>query len=155
MPSVAAAGDADPTGTYLVGDAAALPFDDDSFDLVVAYNTLMDVDDLPGSVREAGWVLAPGGRLVLVVVYPATNVGSDPQALTDRDYFARRHFREEVHQDGMTMVFQGWEHPLQAYTIALEENGFPMESLREPACVQRDGSALLDPLHLWIRAVRS
>lgn len=143
----------DAASTYLVGDAADLPFDDGSFDLVVAYNTLMDVDDLPGSVREAGRVLGPGGRLVMVVVHPVTNVGSNPAP--DRDYFARRHFREEVVQDGMTMVFQGWEHPLEAYTVALEENGFLIESLREPTCVQRDGSTLLIPLHLWIRAVKT
>src|SRR4029453_2274271 len=32
-----------PAGRYLVADAAALPFGDGCFDLVVAYNSLMDV----------------------------------------------------------------------------------------------------------------
>src|SRR4029077_18021009 len=45
--------DADSLVTYLVSDAAALPFVADSFDLVVFYNSLMDVDDMEGSVREA------------------------------------------------------------------------------------------------------
>ena len=36
---------------------SALPFDDRSFDLVVAYNSLMDFDDMPGAVSEAGRVL--------------------------------------------------------------------------------------------------
>jgi len=51
---VEAARDADPSGTYVVGDAAALPFDDASFDLVVSYNSLIDVDDMPAAVTEAG-----------------------------------------------------------------------------------------------------
>jgi SAM-dependent methyltransferase len=151
---LAAAREADPDGTYRLADAAALPFADASFDLVVAYNTLMDVDDLPGAVREAARVLEPGGRLMLTITHPVTNVGSDQGRILDRDYFARRRFREEVVQDGMTMVFQGWEHPLEAYTRALEDNGLLIEGLREPVCVQRDGSALRIPLHLWIRAVK-
>jgi SAM-dependent methyltransferase len=61
---VRAASQADAEGEYLVADAAALPFDDASFDLVVAYNSLMDVQDMPGAVREAARVLQTG-RLVL------------------------------------------------------------------------------------------
>jgi SAM-dependent methyltransferase len=149
---LAAARDLDPDGAYQLADAAALPFADASFDLVVAYNTLMDVDDLPGAVREAARVLEPGGRLMLAIVHPVTNV--DPNEGHDRDYFARRQFRETVEQGGLTMTFQGWEHPLEAYTRALEDNGLLIEALREPVWVQRDGSTLNIPLHLWIRAVR-
>ena len=39
--------------SYLLADAAALPFPDESFDLVVAYNSLMDVEDMPAAVSEA------------------------------------------------------------------------------------------------------
>ena len=75
-------------------------------------------------------------------------------AVFERDYFTRRHFREAVDQDGMRMVFQGFEHPLEAYTRALEDAGLLIEALREPVCVQRDGSTLQVPLHLWIKAVK-
>ncbi|MFN2489492.1 MAG: class I SAM-dependent methyltransferase [Actinomycetota bacterium] len=60
-----AAKEADPEGDYVLADAAALPFQDASFDLVVAYNSLMDVQDMPGAVREAARVLEPGHRLRL------------------------------------------------------------------------------------------
>src|SRR5919199_1274804 len=53
---VGLAREADPDGEYLVGDAAALPLEDASFDLVIAYNVLMDVDDMAGAVREAARV---------------------------------------------------------------------------------------------------
>jgi len=48
----------DPAGRYVVGLAEARPFDDGAFDLVVAYNSLMDVEDMPVAVREATRVLA-------------------------------------------------------------------------------------------------
>jgi ubiquinone/menaquinone biosynthesis C-methylase UbiE len=65
-----AAREADPTGTYVLADAAALPFADASFDLVVAYNSLMDLGDMPGAVREAARVLQCGGRFCVCVTHP-------------------------------------------------------------------------------------
>ena len=43
---LAAAREADPEGTYLLGDAAHLPFADGTFHLVVAFMSYQDVDDL-------------------------------------------------------------------------------------------------------------
>jgi ubiquinone/menaquinone biosynthesis C-methylase UbiE len=56
---VRAAAELDPGGDYVLGRAEALPFADETFALVVAYNVLMDVEDMPGAVREAARVLAP------------------------------------------------------------------------------------------------
>ncbi|MCE6999940.1 methyltransferase domain-containing protein [Saccharothrix sp. S26] len=148
---VEAARGADPEGRYLVADSADLPFPDGGFDLVVAYNVLMDVDDLPGTVREIGRVLEPGGGLCLSITHPITNTGSrrDGVFVLDRPYFGRHRFEEEVERDGMRMRFTGWNHPLSAYTAALEDTGLLIEALREP---QVTGDAF--PWHLWIRAVR-
>lgn len=74
-PLVRHAAAADPAGAYLVADAAALPFPDASFDLVVAYNSLMDVDDLDASVAEAARVLATDGRLCVRVTHPINDCG--------------------------------------------------------------------------------
>ena len=54
---------ADPTGCYVLADGASLPFPAASFDLVVAYNSLMDVSDMPAVVAEAARVLRPGRHL--------------------------------------------------------------------------------------------
>jgi len=51
---------ADPEGEYLVADAPELPFPDRSFDLVVAYSSLMDIAAMPTALSEAaappGWI---------------------------------------------------------------------------------------------------
>lgn len=47
------------------GDAGALPFDDASFDVVVAITMLCLVPDPTAAVAEMARVLAPGGRLIV------------------------------------------------------------------------------------------
>jgi 2-polyprenyl-6-hydroxyphenyl methylase / 3-demethylubiquinone-9 3-methyltransferase len=49
---------------YVRSPAESLPFADASFDLVVAFDALEHVDDLPGTVEEISRVLRPGGRLI-------------------------------------------------------------------------------------------
>jgi SAM-dependent methyltransferase len=49
------------------GDATALPFPDDSFDLVVALDVLEHLDDDAAGARELHRVLRPGGALVIFV----------------------------------------------------------------------------------------
>ena len=46
-------------------DAEALPFPDDSFDLVVGHAVVHHLPDLPAAFAEARRVLKPGGRLVI------------------------------------------------------------------------------------------
>ncbi len=48
-----------------VADAAALPFEDGSFDVVLAVTVLCFVPDTEAALGEIARVLAPGGRLVL------------------------------------------------------------------------------------------
>ncbi|GGL37979.1 class I SAM-dependent methyltransferase [Planomonospora parontospora] len=153
---VEAARQAHPDGRYLVADAAGLPFDDGAFDLVVAYNVLMDVDDLDSSVREAARVLAPGGRLVPAITHPITDTGrfDGERFVLDGSYFERRRFRQEVERDGLPMVFSGWDQPLSDYTGALEASGLLIEALREPVTLRADGTSHHIPWHLWMRALR-
>ena len=62
----------DPGGRYLIADAAALPFAEGTFDIVVAHNSLMDMQDMSSTVAEAARVLQPGGRLCLSVTHPVS-----------------------------------------------------------------------------------
>lgn len=142
---------ADPGGKYVHGDAARLPFADRSFDLVVAYNSLMDVDDMPAVVKEAARVLGPGGRLCICVLHPMTDSGrftaSTAQApfVIDGSYLTdpTPWFRDKTFErDGLCITFPSYRYSLEEYARALEEARFLIEALREPAmpdaAVERD-----------------
>ena len=134
---VQAAAQADPGGEYLVADAAELPFEDASFDLAVAYNSLMDVDDMAGAVREAWRVLRPGSRFGICVTHPVNDAGRFEPDTADGVFFidmyrGRRRYDEVWERNGVSMRFVGWCYPLESYTRALEDAGFLIEAIREP-----------------------
>jgi SAM-dependent methyltransferase len=159
--------EADPEGDYRVADAAALPFQDGEFDLVVALNSLQDVDDLPGAARESARVLEPGGRLCICTGHPFKDAGAfeseeaDARFVISGSYFGRRPYDETFEREGLTMRFRGWSYPLEGFTRALEDAGFLIEALLEPvpdlARFPRRASMarwLRVPMFLFIRAVR-
>lgn len=134
---VEAAAEADPAGEYVVADAAALPFADESFDLAVAYNSLMDIDEMEGAVREAWRVIRPGSAFCVCVTHFVNDAGWFEPDTGDGVFFVdayrgRRRYDQVWERHGVAMRFVGWCHPLEGYTRALEEAGFLIEAIREP-----------------------
>lgn len=64
---LAVAGQLEPAVEWRQGTAESLPFADHSFDAVVSQFGLMFFTDRRGAVREMSRVLAPGGRMAVVV----------------------------------------------------------------------------------------
>jgi len=134
---------ADPGGRYVVGDAAALPFGDGCFDTVVAYNSLMDVADMPASVQEASRVLEPGGRLCICVTHPIADAGKfqskEPDApfVIPGAYLGRHRFTDIFERDGLQVTFAGWRYSLEEYARALEDADLLIDRLREPPAPAR------------------
>jgi SAM-dependent methyltransferase len=132
------AAEADAGAAYLLADGAALPFGAATFDLVVAYNSLMDVDDMPGVVSEMARVLAPDGRLCVCLTHPFTDAGRfssrEPDAafVVETSYLATRPYEGTFERAGLSVSFQGWCYPIDAYARALEAAGLLVEALREP-----------------------
>lgn len=130
--------DADPEGDYLLANAAQLPIADGSCDLVVAYNSLMDVADMPRTIGEAARVLESGGRLCACFTHPLSNaggfIGSETGSHFDiaGSYFGHRRFEGTFERDGLSMTFRGWSDPLEDYVRAFEQAGLLIETLREP-----------------------
>ena len=141
---VHAARDADGDGKYLQGDAASLPFADASFELVVAFNSLMDIERMPEAVQEVARVLRLGGRLCISVTHPMADAGKfvsreqDAPFVISGTYLAKRDFEEHVERDGLEMTFSGWAYPIEAYFASLEDAGLLVESLREPTAPEDD-----------------
>lgn len=55
-----------PAGDFRQGDIEALPFPDDSFDLVTGFNAFQYAGDAAQALREAGRVAKPGGMIVIM-----------------------------------------------------------------------------------------
>jgi SAM-dependent methyltransferase len=164
---IRAAKDADPHGRYLLADAARLPFADGSFDLAVAYNSLMDMEEMTTPVRDIARVLRSNGRFCICVTHPVGDAGhfdrraADAPFVIEGNYLKSGSFDETFERAGLIMRFRGLTHPIEAYARALEDAGLLIDRLREPA--QRDAAVASDPaearwqrlpMFLFIRAVR-
>ena len=128
--------EADPGGEYVVADAAALPFDDGSFDLVVAFNSLMDIDDMQGAVADASRVLEPGCHFCICITHPTRDAGTyvtrERFVIDGTPYLEKRRFELRVERAGLELHFKSWAYPLESYMRALEDAGLLVEALREP-----------------------
>ncbi|HJQ74836.1 MAG TPA: class I SAM-dependent methyltransferase [Gaiellaceae bacterium] len=163
---VAAARKAAPEMEIQIADAAALPFPDAAFGLVVAFMSLQDVDDLAGAIGEAARVLVPGGRLCLAIVHPLNSAGSFAERAPDSPFLIRGSYLDEsvtdqtVERDGRSMRFVSRHRPLETFTEGLAAHGLVIERLREPALPEsafRDASGRRWqrlPLFLHLRALK-
>jgi SAM-dependent methyltransferase len=120
----------------LVADSAALPFADGSFDLVTAFMSLQDIDDLASAVRETGRVLERRGRLAFCIPHPLTTAGDFAERLADApfvvdDYLGAHRVGSVVERDGIRVHFAAQHRPLEAYSRALKDAGLALEKLRE------------------------
>jgi 2-polyprenyl-3-methyl-5-hydroxy-6-metoxy-1,4-benzoquinol methylase len=161
---VNAAREARSADDYAVASGTDLPFEDARFDLVMAYNVLMDVEDVPATLKEVRRVLRPTGTLVISIVHPFSDRGrfvnteaTSPSVIQD-DYFGSTRFEGTEERDGLRMRFAGWSRPLEADATALEDAGFAITSLREPVPQAGDRWNHMQrwtriPLFLWLKAL--
>jgi len=158
---VEAAREADSADDYVVADGKKMPFEDGRFDKAVAYNVLMDVENVPATLKEIGRVLKTGGELIISLVHPFRDRGRfagpelDAPFVLEGSYFGTERFEGMEERDGLRMEFAGWSQPLESYAAALEAAGFAITALREPlpaaesAALQRYNRI---PLFLWLKA---
>jgi SAM-dependent methyltransferase len=135
---VAAAREADPEGEYVEADAAALPFEDGSADLAIAFMSLMDMDDMPAGVCELARVLESGGLIVASLVHPLNSAGQfvprdggEDAPYVIRSYRAQRRYADTIERGGLPMTFNSIHFTLEDYWRAFRDAGLLVTDLRE------------------------
>ena len=148
---IAYARQTDPDGDYRVADAARLSFDDRSADLVTAFMSLHDIDDMGAAVGEMARILAPGGRICAALVHPINSAGrfgehtpTAPFVIRD-SYFDQRRYADTVERDGLTMTFTSVHRPMEAIVAAFEAAGLVIERMVEV------GDSTAPPGDRWTR----
>jgi SAM-dependent methyltransferase len=146
-----------------VADVTGLPFPDGSFDLAVAYMSLMNFDDLEGAVGEVGRVLEPGSRFCAALIHPLDGAGQfeDETFVVSGSYFEPERKLWESNRDGIAVTFSDQSIPFERLSRALEPAGLFWEAILEPAPSEAFVRArptvarrLRIPLFLHFRAVK-
>jgi SAM-dependent methyltransferase len=162
---IEAARAAAPGLSYHVADAGALPLAAASVDLVVAFMSLQDADDLTAAIAECARVLDAGGRLCLAIVHPLNSAGRfagdepDSPFVVEGSYLDERRTRDELVRGDLAMTFHSEHRPLRRYVDELGAGGFLVELLREHGMpgwsidTRRRERWTRIPLFLHIRAV--
>lgn len=109
--------------------AEPLPYEDESFDDVVASLVLHYLQDWEGPLAEIRRVLKPGGRLVASINHPFVRQFNEPT----EDYFATREYGEDVELNGRTTTLTFWHRPLREVVRAVSDAGLVLRVLDEPA----------------------
>ncbi|MDS9468029.1 class I SAM-dependent methyltransferase [Paracoccus sp. MBLB3053] len=125
----------DPLGRYHEARAEALPFAPESFDLVVSYLTLIDIDDLDGAIGEMARVLRPGGSLLIANLNSFSTAGKwQGEGDSARGYLIDNYLEpraEWVSWRGI--LIRNWHRPLHAYMQPLLAQGLRLAHFDEPA----------------------
>lgn len=148
----------DGSATFSVGDIShPLPFDTNSFDLVVASLVMHYLKDWTPVLREVARVLKPDGVAAFSTHHPTM----DWQLASSDDYFAKKQFTETWTKGGKPFEVTAWRRPLAEMSREIRDAGFVIEALHEPMPATRlanvhptaDERLRTRPHFLFVRAV--
>lgn len=136
---IAAARARDARSAYIQGMAEHLPFASDSFDLVVSYLSLIDIDDVRAGIAEMSRVLAPGGTLLIANLTSLNTAGGEDGWATD-EHGVRLHYKVDdyLRESAMRIDYRGirvrnHHRPLRTYFKALLDQGLTLTHFDEPS----------------------
>lgn len=131
----------DSRGAYVLGDAAALPFDDEQFDLVLTYLSLIDIGQLDEAIAEMARVLKGGGSLIIANLNGFTTAATGKRWVTD-DNGRRLHFRLDDYleehsswEEWKGIRILNYHRPMSRYMSRLLECGLTLVRFEEPPAV--------------------
>ena len=125
----------DPAGRYVDAMAEKLPFEDESFDLVVSYLTLIDIDGIEEAINEMARVLRPGGSLLIANLNSFSTAGNRQERADGSDHFEIDDYLDEraewVNWRGISI--RNWHRPFSRYMQLLLATGLRLIYFDEPA----------------------
>lgn len=132
-----------PDGDFKVAGAEQLPFDDEEFDLVVAYMSLLDIQDVRVAIAEMERVLRPNGHLLIANLTSfSTAANPDPwKPLADgtQAWVIDNYMDERSYWIGWgNLRVMNWHRPLSTYMSLLLDAGLQLRHFDEP--MPRGGS---------------
>lgn len=134
----------DPQGNYQEAYGESLPFADKSFDLVVSYLTLIDIEGAEAAIAEMARVLKPGGTLLIANLNSFATANGGEGWITS-DHKGQPHFRiDNYHEERADWVswrgvsIRNWHRPMSAYMRWFLSHGLTMVHFDEPLPVGGD-----------------
>jgi SAM-dependent methyltransferase len=133
----------DPTGEYRIAGAESLDVAPASFDLVVAYLSLIDIRDLAGAVAMMVKALRPGGTLLIANLTSFNTAGMPDGWSEDPDGSTRFCIDDYLTERAVWVAWRGirvlnWHRPLEAYVSLFLNSGLELRHFSEPAPVGGD-----------------
>lgn len=132
---------------YVQGHAEVLPFDDDTFDMVVSYLSLLDIEGIEAALDEVARVLRPGGHFLIAnltgFATAADIKGGGWRVLPDggREIVVRRYLEpHSVLAEWKGIAVTNWHRPLSYYITQLLNRGMTLLHFDEPAVPQPVGA---------------
>jgi 2-polyprenyl-3-methyl-5-hydroxy-6-metoxy-1,4-benzoquinol methylase len=130
--------------SFDIGTVDSLPYEADSFDLVLCNHLMNDLQDPAQALKEFSRVLRDRGRVVILMLHPCFYNNHAERAepennLPTSSYFQTRCIVQNFEVDGLQSptANASWLRPLESYTEALRESGFVITSLTEPHPTQQ------------------
>jgi len=108
---------------FSVGDAEALPFEDESMDAVFDFGILHHLEDWQRGIREIARVLKPGGAFYFEEYFPASYEGPILRSILEHpteNRFDGVDFLSEVARSGMTVLDDARETKYIVLAVALK-----------------------------------
>lgn len=127
----------DPDGDYRIAVAEDLPFESETFDLVVSYVVLVDIPDFRKGIIEMARVLSRGGEIVVANLNPFVTAVNPPwvkDANKNRLHLAVDNYMEEradhVAWRGIEVI--NFHRPMASYIQAFLKAGLILDAFDEP-----------------------
>lgn len=138
LPLLDAARARDPEGEYLKAKAEALPFDDNSFDLVISYMTLIDIPGYREAIAEMARVVRSGGTILVANLSGLSTANPNGGWLKDDEgrpisWNIDNYLSEyAIQSEWDTISIQNWHRPLSSYMQAFLAQGLTLTHFDEP-----------------------